>query len=117
MTDDEPQQPLELVPLALFGLFLLGIVVLTPDIGHARGLDLFHAVRQSSWTQFGDWPLAWCSCKLIFAAVGSFMLAHVVCACLSRWLTPLANWLIVPAIVAAGGVFWFGFFYLVKALL
>ncbi len=107
----------ELVPLGVLAAFLLAVVFLTPDASRASGVSLFHEAQQTAWDKFADWDCAWCSLKIILLAMGAFMLGHICFTCVAHWITHKANWFILPLLLVAGGAFWFGLFYLFKAVL
>jgi len=103
--------------LCISGLCLLGFAMFAPDAAHQRGLGFIHFVRQISWHHRPfDWPVAWCSVKIILLSLGLGLLIES----LGRWLMKLGHELIgflvyflhmVPmAGLLAGG------YYLVKSL-
>src|SRR5271154_5880549 len=62
----------------LTGLFLLGMVFLTPDAAQHAGQSLFAVARTSAWRHLGDWPAAWCSLKIILLGISGLLLAFSV---------------------------------------
>ena len=68
-----------------FGAFLLIVVFLTPDAGRGQGHSFITAAIHSQWSQWGDWPAAWCSIKIILLTVGAFLVVTSLFAVLEYW--------------------------------
>jgi hypothetical protein len=61
------------VRLCLIGGCVLAIVFLTPNAGHEQHRSFLAVARDSLWSQFADWPAAWCSVKILLLGTGALL--------------------------------------------
>lgn len=98
------------------GLFLLGVVFLTPYNGFISGNSFLRIAQNSQWFQPGDWIAAWCSLKImLLSGAGICLLLSVEETLLFMRRISMANLLILTLLVPMMGLAT-GFYYLVKAL-
>ena len=99
------------------GVFLLAIVFLIPDAGHAVGKSFFKIAFDSSWRNLGDWAAAWCSLKILLLSGGVVFFIRA----LGDWMEALEKEALATvasfAIVLPFLGLPFGLYELLKALL
>ena len=99
------------------GLYLVAVALLTPYSGYLDGKSFFEVAQASPWSEFWDWPAAWCSLKMIFLSFGVFMLTASVGLYLSSLERKSAGQALQLLSLAPLLASCLGLFYLVKALL
>jgi hypothetical protein len=62
-----------LVGVGLVGVGLVGVTFFVPDAGGHPG-SFFRVAMQTTWQNLLDWPVAWCSLKIILLSVGLFLI-------------------------------------------
>lgn len=98
------------------GLFLLGVVFLTPYNGFTTGRSFFTIAQNSQWFRPGDWIAAWCSLKImLLSASGICLVLCVEETLLFMRRIAIANLLILTLLFPLTGLV-MGFYYLVKAI-
>lgn len=55
------------------GLFFIGLAFLTTDLERAGGWDFLRIAASGTWDRLLDWPVVWCSLKMMFCSVGLFL--------------------------------------------
>jgi hypothetical protein len=98
------------------GLLMQGVVFLTPGGGVTDKASFLTIARSSVWGDFWNWLAAWCSLKIILLSFGGFLVTVALEEfCLAQKREGLAR-LFFSLIFLPIAVFWFGFYYLLKAI-
>jgi hypothetical protein len=107
----------EAIQLALLGLALAGVGLLSPHKGAHAGESLLTVARESTWQKVGDWPAAEASLSITLVSGGMMFILLALKQLWLVWLMPkyLHSVMLVvqvlPFIVMLVGVY-----YLVKAV-
>lgn len=95
------------------GLLLVGLTFLTTDIQQLGYLGFLKIATSGTWGHLFDWPVIWCSLKVMFFSVGLFLCLDA----LATWAQILqrkeaALTLLLLLVVPVAGFFYGGYCFL-----
>ena len=117
MIQEQEQTQRRAALLCWVGLLLLAVVFLTPHGGQFESRSFYQVARDSTWQNWGEWPAAWCSVKIILLCLGLALLLLWIALLLMNFGRTALSWLILCCAVAPGLGILLGLYFLVKALL
>jgi hypothetical protein len=105
------------IRLCLIGGLMIAFVFLTPDVGHQDHKSFFAVASASTWGQFGELPLAWCSLKIVLLGIGVVLVLAAPLRLANRKMAEILALLFLTLAIMAVLLSWFGVYELAKAVL
>ena len=105
------------IRLCLVGGCIICLVFLTPDAGYQEQKSFFAMASASTWSRFGELPLAWCSLKIILLGIGALLVLAAPLSLANRMMAEILAMLLLAIATMATLLSLFGVYELAKAVL